>query len=131
MSQNTIFSVVNIESTLVDSDVSGVKKLSNIILVSKSNSIGSRAIVFGSSYICHRYGSYTSNRSERPIQKRSKKCRCTARFKVTCFKSNPDVIAFEPISDLLNHIFGDDSGIRTLPLAKKYKDAIENIFIYL
>lgn len=88
-----------------------------------------KRVLFTSTYQCHRAGSYTSaaQTEGRYVQKRTKKCNCSAKLKVVCYYKTPDFYFFVPLGPHINHVPGDRSNdVRTLPLTSRVIDEIEH-----
>ncbi|SAL97855.1 hypothetical protein [Absidia glauca] len=86
-------------------------------------------ILFSKVCHCHRSGSYTPQREDRPHQKRSKKVNCPGKVTIQCFRYNPGTVKISMTTQHEHHTHGDDDDIRTIPLAVKHVQRIEQLLI--
>ncbi|OAD67177.1 hypothetical protein PHYBLDRAFT_174563 [Phycomyces blakesleeanus NRRL 1555(-)] len=138
---NTIFNLSNVQNALVDSPLEGRKilPLDTIVAIKasewqqcleriqslcstkwiKKRKLCGKDYIFGETRKCHRAGRYTPKRQIRLAQKDSKLCKCEAILQIKQHINNPEVVMLCMTKDHTNHIPGDNSDIRTLPLTSE------------
>ena len=147
---NQIYNAQNVRTALVNSTIPGVlamdvnqcvyvladdwenclreiSELSGTKWNKKRKTVGvpGGSVRYSETFVCHRAGVYTPQRSVRIAQKDSKKCGCTARIKITIRSNRPGVCEIVLLSEHTNHVPGDLYDVRTLPLTRSTVQQIE------
>ncbi|OAD69419.1 hypothetical protein PHYBLDRAFT_66617 [Phycomyces blakesleeanus NRRL 1555(-)] len=145
---NIIFTMFNIQNALVNSLIKEVKMLPLDTVVSfkanqwldclsriqtlcstkwiKKKDHKIRGLVFGETRLCHHAGEYTLDWSVCLAQKDSKHCNYAVILYIKQYVDNPNVVDFCMKKDHTNHVPGESSNIRTLPLTSETVKMIEN-----
>ncbi|OAD66371.1 hypothetical protein PHYBLDRAFT_175181 [Phycomyces blakesleeanus NRRL 1555(-)] len=124
---NTIFNLSNVQNALVNSSTEGIKMLSlDVVVKNKCRKLRARELMYGEIKKCHQAGFYISDRNVRLAQKDTKLCYCEATIFIKQYINNPEVVLICMTNDHTNHVPGDASEIRTLPLPSEVIKIIED-----
>ncbi|OAD71039.1 hypothetical protein PHYBLDRAFT_171100 [Phycomyces blakesleeanus NRRL 1555(-)] len=123
---NTIFNLSNVQNALVNSPTERIKMLSLDVVVKVKAKNFVQELMYGETKKCHQAGFYISDRNVRLAQKDTKLCYCEATIFIKQYVNNPEVVLIYMTNDYTNHVPGNTSEIRTLPLPSEVIKIIED-----
>ncbi|OAD68545.1 hypothetical protein PHYBLDRAFT_172971 [Phycomyces blakesleeanus NRRL 1555(-)] len=124
---NTIFNLSNVHNVLVNSPTKEIKMLPlDVVVKNISRKLCARELKYGETKKHHRAELYISDRNVRLAQKDTKLCYCKATIFIKPYDNSPEVVLICTTNDYTNHVSGDASEIKTLPLSSEAIKIIED-----